>query len=91
MLSQADNANKNMKKSKKEKFAFSSLKNELKMYSKQGVALLLHGEPSSPCCIADACRVSEPQATYMRDYISDDTGRLEKIDFRRIAADRIKK
>lgn len=88
MLSQTANANKNMKKSKKDKHPFNTLKDELKMYSKKGVALLLHGEPSSPCGIANACRVSEPQASYMRDYISDDAGRLKEIDFRRIAADR---
>ena len=80
-----------MKKSKKDKNSFSSLKDELKLYSKKGVTLLLQGEPSNPCSIVNACKVSEPQATYMRDYISDDAGRLKGIDFRRIAADGNKK
>ena len=91
LLSQADDAKNHMKKSKKDKSPFSSLKSELKMHSKNGIALLLQGKPSDPYAIANACKVSEPQATYMRDYISDDAGKLKEIDFHRIAADIITK
>jgi hypothetical protein len=60
---------------------YNILKSELKKYSKKGVALTLQGKPSSPYNIVKACKVSETQASYMRDYISDEKGNVKRIDF----------
>jgi hypothetical protein len=57
------------------------LKDELKKYSKKGVRLSLQGKPSNAYNIIRACKVSESKATYMRDYIADETGKVKEIDF----------
>ena len=56
------------------------LEAELQEYQNYGIRLLLEGRESSPESIADACAVAE-HGTYMRDYIQDETGKVNKIDF----------
>ena len=56
------------------------LEAELQEYQNCGIRLLLEGRESSPESIADACSVAE-HGTYMRDYIQDETGKVNKIDF----------
>ena len=63
---------------------FDILKSELKGYTKKGVALSLQGKPSSVYNIVKACKVSESLSAYMRDYISDDSGKVKEINFQRV-------
>ena len=65
---------------KEKKEEIQNLEAELQGYQDSGVRLLLEGRDSSPASIADACAVAE-HGTYMRDYIQDETGKLNKIDF----------
>lgn len=62
---------------------FDSLKSELDGYIKSGISLSLQGRPSNSYKIARACRVSE-NATYMRDYISDENGEIKAINFTKV-------
>ena len=65
---------------------FDALKDELDSYCERGVRLSLQGKPCSPYNIVKAYRVSEPEATYMRDYISDENGSVKAIDFQRVTS-----
>jgi hypothetical protein len=56
------------------------LKQELKLYEEQGIALYLNGEPSSPKSIAKACQIAEGGG-YMRDYTEDEAGHIARVDF----------
>ncbi len=62
---------------------FDSIKSELDSYTKSGISLSLQNRPSNPYKIARACKVSET-STYMRDYISDESGEIKVIDFTRV-------
>lgn len=50
------------------------------MYARQGISLCLDGEPSTPKKIARACSVAE-EGMYMRDYVQNERGELEKLEF----------
>ena len=63
-----------------------NLETELQSYQDSGIRLLLEGRESSPESIADACAVAE-HGTYMRDYIQDETGKLNIIDFNFVSED----
>ena len=63
-----------------------NLETELQSYQDSGIRLLLEGRESSPESIADACAVAE-HGTYMRDYIQDETGKLNRIDFNFVSED----
>ena len=63
-----------------------NLETELQSYQDSGIRLLLEGRESSPEYIADACAVAE-HVTYMRDYIQDETGKLNIIDFNFVSED----
>ena len=65
---------------KKMRNTINDLEAELQEYQSCGIRLLLEGRESSPESIADACAVAE-HGTYMRDYIQDETGKVNKIDF----------
>lgn len=65
------------KKNKKETEA---LRSELEIYKKPGVALWLDGQPGTPKSISKACVIAE-EGTYMRDYIRNEEGELERIQF----------
>lgn len=56
------------------------LKDELKDYRKQGIRLFLDGDPSTPKDIARACMIAE-NGGYMRDYTTDEQGRIAKVNF----------
>ena len=57
-----------------------NLETELQVYFSSGIHLLLEGRESCPERIATACAVAE-NGTYMRDYMQDETGRVNKINF----------
>ncbi|MCI5701022.1 MAG: hypothetical protein MR308_11695 [Lachnospiraceae bacterium] len=65
------------KKNKKETCA---LRSELEIYRRQGVELRLDGQPSTPKSISKACFIAE-EGTYMRDYIRNESGEVECIQF----------
>ncbi len=56
------------------------LKNELKLYQKQGVVLKLEDQKMSPKEIAKACFAAE-KGSYMRDYVCDEAGELKMLCF----------
>ncbi len=53
---------------------------ELTEYEKRGVRLLLEDGPASPMQIVQACIMRE-DVIYMRDYVMDDRGDIEKLCF----------
>ena len=55
----------------------------LRAYQKAGVALTVEGKAVPAEDIADLCVIREAGA-YMRDYISDDQGKLVEIRFDRV-------
>ena len=65
---------------KKQFISYLELKNELDGYTAEGTLLLLEGRASSAEKIASLCVFSE-ESDYMRDYITDEAGRLLKLDF----------
>jgi hypothetical protein len=56
------------------------LLNELRQYDASGLSLYLNGNPSTPKAIVKAHKVAE-SGTYMRDYIEDDKGEVNKLSF----------
>lgn len=56
---------------------------ELEGYAKGGITICLNGIPSSPYEVARACTIEE-ENTYMRDYISNERGKVERVNFDRI-------
>lgn len=68
------------KKSKKGKDDF---RRELDSYAKQGIPLWLDGSPSMPGEIVKAHKIAE-NATYMRDYVEDQEGNLERLEFGKV-------
>ena len=73
----------NMSHAGKSKKSIKPLKDELKLYEKNGIELFLNGEPSSPKSIAKACMIAE-DGCYMRDYTEDEKGRIARVNFDRI-------
>ena len=56
------------------------LRAELEELKKQGIELLLDGQPETPKKISRACRVAE-DGNYMRDYICDKEGEIQQLNF----------
>ncbi|MCH1981889.1 hypothetical protein MCG98_04795 [Ruminococcus sp. OA3] len=65
---------------KKKKKKDETLLNELKAYQAQGVLLMLNGRPSTPKAIMKAHCIAEDGA-YMRDYVQNEEGRVETLQF----------
>ena len=63
-----------------EEAAMQELESELETYQSGGISLLLEGRESSPAFIVNACMVAE-NGTYMRDYIQDECGKIDTINF----------
>ncbi len=59
---------------------------ELNSYVKSGIDLRLGGKPSNPSKIVKACSVAESKGyySYMRDYLPDEKGVVQKINFNKI-------
>ena len=71
-------------KRKKRKEDIAKLERRLKEYERQGARITLEGEEYGISRIARAC-VEEETATYMGDYIFDDSGRLVELRFDKIS------
>jgi len=56
------------------------LLDELKQYDKCGLELYLNGAPSTPKAIVKAHKIAET-GFYMRDYVKNDYGEVEKLVF----------
>lgn len=69
--------------SKKEASIYFSIRTELEEYEKLGVRITLEGERSSPDKVADEC-VFREDSNYMRDYVTDECGRLIEIGFNHV-------
>lgn len=65
---------------KKRKKKEESLRRELDAYRKKGIMLWLNGYPSTPGKIVKAHVVAE-NGVYMRDYVQNDRGEVEKLEF----------
>ncbi len=63
------------------------LQYELEQYKRRGVSLSLEGQPSNPCEIVQAHLVAE-ECSYMRDYIQNEKGEIQEIDFDKIDMDK---
>ena len=76
----------------KSKEAKKQEKKELRQYERKGIRLSLDGKYYTADQIAQvtAGMVAE-EGCYMRDYISDENGRLREIEFRYIGPDRDEK
>lgn len=57
-----------------------NLHQELKIYHREGIPLLLNGRRTTAKQIEKACQIAE-RGEYMRDYIQDDQGRLRGLSF----------
>ena len=56
------------------------LRAELEELKKQGIELLLDGQPETPKRISRACKVAE-EGDYMRDYILNKRGDIQQLNF----------
>jgi len=56
------------------------LRAELEKLEKQGIELLLDGQPETPKRISRACKIAE-EGDYMRDYICDKKGDVQQLNF----------
>ena len=65
---------------KEKETTIQKLESELEAYQSCGISLLLEGRESSPASIVNACMVAE-NGTYMRDYIQDERGKIDTINF----------
>lgn len=63
-----------------------ALSRELQAYEQNGTRLYLEGRPCGTADIVNACILAEEQ-NYMRDYISDDSHHIRKINFIRVRKD----
>lgn len=59
---------------------------ELQEYKKMGVTIWLEEFQSTPDEIVKACMVSE-ESDYMRDYISNENGKIVELHFNRVTGD----
>lgn len=59
---------------------------ELNAYAEKGILLSLRGKPSNPAKIVKAYCIAESAGTYtyMRDYLPDQSGRIQRINFNKI-------
>ncbi len=62
---------------------YEGLLRELLAYQNRSICLYLNGRQSTPYEITHACMAAE-EGGYMRDYVSDDAGRLIQISFDRV-------
>ena len=62
------------------------LHRELQTYVRKGIPLLLNGRQTTAKRIEKACQIAET-GEYMRDYIQDETGKLNIIDFNFVSED----
>ena len=58
----------------------SPLGRELETYQTEGIPLWLNGKPSTPEEIVHACMIEE-EGTYMRDYVQNVRGKVERLEF----------
>lgn len=58
----------------------SPLGDELESYRIEGIPLWLNGKPSTPQEIVQACMIEE-EGTYMRDYVQNERGKIERLEF----------
>mgnify|MGYP003235043954 FL=1 len=58
----------------------SPLGRELETYQTEGIPLWLNGKPSTPEEIVRACMIEE-EGTYMRDYVQNERGKVERLEF----------
>lgn len=56
---------------------------ELTRYERSGIRMQINGFPASPLQIVSAHMVRENH-TYMRDYIMDEKGMLQELDFYKV-------
>lgn len=78
-----------MKKNKRKGYdrtKLRSLAKELRKYEQEGTQLYLEGRPCESADIVNACIFAEEQ-NYMRDYISDDSEHIRKINFIKVSQD----
>lgn len=59
------------------------LQRELELYRQEGISLNLEGYPSNPSEIVQAHLIAE-EGGYMRDYMQNEKGEIQKIDFDKI-------
>lgn len=69
-------------KGNKHVYSEQALRRELEEYRRKGCIVCLNGRPSAPEKIISACL--REKGSYMRDFVSDETERVEKIDFIKI-------
>ena len=67
----------------KEEERYRELFAELRKYERQGVRMQIDGYPASPMQIVSAHMLREEQS-YMRDYIMDENGMVQELDFYRV-------
>lgn len=60
---------------------------ELTNYERSGIRMQINGYPASPLQIVSAHMVREGN-TYMRDYILDEDGMIQELDFYKVEMDR---
>ena len=62
---------------------FEELFTELKNYERRGIRMHIDGCPASPLQIVSAHMLREDN-TYMRDYIMDENGKVQQLDFYKV-------
>lgn len=63
-----------------------ALMEELQKYEQEGLPLFLEGRPCESADIVRACILAEEQ-NYMRDFISDDSQKIQRINFVKVRQD----
>lgn len=61
---------------------------ELTGYERSGIRMQINGFPASPLQIVSAHMVREGN-TYMRDYIMDDNGMIQELDFYKVEIEKM--
>lgn len=61
---------------------------ELTGYERSGIRMQINGFPASPLQIVSAHMVREDN-TYMRDYIMDDNGMIQELDFYKVEIEKM--
>lgn len=67
----------------KNKKSYQDLFAELTGYERSGIRMQINGFPASPLQIVSAHMVREDNI-YMRDYIMDDNGMIQELDFYKV-------
>lgn len=73
----------NSRRKKYDRAKARELMKELRSYEQEGMQLCLNGSPCASKDIVDACMIEEEQ-NYMRDFISDDSKHIRRINFVKI-------